>query len=97
MKLEPLFDRVILKALPKKTKTQSGLMLPDSNGERPMLAKVVCAGDGGETDGKQNKMYVKKGDTVLYSRFGGIEFKADEEELIIIRQSDILAIVKEEN
>lgn len=97
MKLEPLFDRVVLKAIPQKQKSQGGLILPESNGERPLLAKVICVGDGGQTDGKQNKMYVKKGDTVLFARFGGIEFKVDDEELIIIRQSDILAIIKEDN
>ncbi len=96
MKIKPLFDRVVLKALPQKQKTQSGLILPESSGERPMLAKVIYAGDGGQTDGKQNPMYVKVGDTVLFSRYGGIEFKLEEEQLIVIRQSDILLVLEED-
>ncbi len=95
MKLTPLFDRVVIRPLPHKKTTQSGLILPEASGERPAIGKVIFAGDGGETDGKTNKMYIKVGDSVMYTRYGGIEFKFEDEDLVIIRQTDILAKIGE--
>ena len=96
MKLKPLFDRVVLKPINSNTnKTQSGLILPDSSTDKPQIAEVVAVGSGVTGDGKETKMQVKPQDTVLYSRFGGIEFKLDETNLVIIRQSDILGVMEE--
>lgn len=96
MNLEPLFDRVVISPLPQKQTTSSGLILPESSSERPLLGKVICVGPGNEIDGKLTKMHIKKGDTVLYSKYGGIEFKLEGENQLIIRQTDILAIIKED-
>ena len=95
MKVKPLFDRVVLKPEAAQTKTQSGLIIPESTSEKPSLGKIISVGNGTGVDGKETKMQVKPGDKVIYSRFGGIEFKADDEQLIIIKQTDILAILED--
>ena len=82
------------KALKRKKKTKSGFILPSSAQEKPQTARVVAVGPGGMVDGKEVKMVVKVGDTVLYSKYSGSEFKVDGKEFTIIRQSDILAIVE---
>lgn len=97
MKVKPLFDRVVLKPLQNENKTSSGLILAESSTEKPMLAKVVYVGDGLNADGKDVKMQVSLGDKVIYSRYGGIEFKLDGETMVIIRQSDILMILEDKN
>ena len=95
MKVKPLFDRVVLKPEAAQTKTRSGLIIPESTSEKPSLGKVISVGNGTGFDGKETKMQVKPGDKVIYSRFGGIELKEENETLIIIRQTDILAILEE--
>ena len=95
MKIKPLFDRVVLKPEIAQTKTQSGLIIPESTSEKPSIARVITVGNGIGFDGKDLKMQVKPGDKVIYSRFGGIEFKADNEQFIIIKQTDILAILED--
>lgn len=95
MKIKPLFDRVVLEPLAQKTKTSSGLILPESSGERPLLGKVICCGDGNEVEGKKVEMVVSPGNTVVYSRYGGIDIKIEGKDLIIVRQTDILAIIEE--
>ncbi len=94
MKLVPLADRVVLKQLDAEEKTKSGIVLPGSAQEKPQQAEVVAVGPGGMVDGKEIAMSVKKGDQVIYSRYAGTDVKLDGEEYVIVRQGDILAVVK---
>ena len=94
MKLVPLGDRVVLKQLVAEETTKSGIVLPGQAKEKPQQAEVVAVGPGGMVDGKEVKMEVKVGDKVIYSKYSGTEVKIDEEEYIIVRQNDILAIVE---
>lgn len=94
MKLVPLGDRVVLKQLEAEETTKSGIVLPGQSKEKPQQAEVVAVGPGGMVDGKEVKMEVKEGDQVIYSKYAGTEVKLDEEELIVVRQSDILAVIK---
>ncbi|CCZ03261.1 MAG: co-chaperone GroES [Clostridiales bacterium] len=94
MKLVPLNDRVVLKQLVAEETTKSGIVLPGQAKEKPQQAEVVAVGPGGMVDGKEVKMEVKVGDKVIYSKYSGTEVKIDEEEYIIVRQNDILAIVE---
>ena len=94
MKLVPLADRVVRKQLEAEETTKSGIVLPGKEKEKPQQAQVIAVGPGGVVDGKEIKMEVKKGDSVIYSKYAGTEVKIDEEEYIIVRQSDILAVVK---
>lgn len=94
MKLVPLNDRVVLKQLVAEETTKSGIVLPGQAKEKPQQAEVVAVGSGGMVDGKEVKMEVKVGDKVIYSKYSGTEVKIDEEEYIIVRQNDILAIVE---
>ena len=94
MKLAPLGDRVVLKQLAAEETTKSGIVLPGQNKEKPQQAEVVAVGPGGVVDGKEIKMEVKTGDQVIYSKYAGTEVKLEEEEYIIVRQSDILAIIQ---
>ena len=93
MAIKPLFDKVVIKAIEQDEKTASGIVLPGAAKEKPQLARVIAVGPGGTIDGNDVKMQVKVGDTVLYSRYAGSEFKIDGEEVVIVSQSDILAIV----
>ncbi|BFL45901.1 co-chaperone GroES [Lactonifactor longoviformis] len=94
MKLVPLGDRVVLKQLEAEEKTKSGIVLPGQAQEKPQQAEVVAVGPGGVVDGKEVKMEVKVGDQVIYSKYAGTEVKLDDEEFIIVKQSDILAVVE---
>jgi len=94
MTIKPLGDRVVIKSVEAEETTKSGIVLPGSAKEKPQVAEVVEVGPGGVVDGKEIKMEVSKGDKVLYSKYAGTDVKLDGEELIIVRQSDILAIVK---
>ena len=94
MKLAPLGDKVVLKQVEAQETTKSGIVLTSQAKEKPQEAIVVAVGPGGVVDGKEIKMEVAKGDKVLYSKYAGTEVKLDGEELMIVRQSDILAIVK---
>lgn len=91
-KLEPMADRVIILATPKEEITKGGIVLPDTAKEKPQEGKIIAAGPGrvGD-DGKRIAMEVKKGDIVIYAKYAGTEIKIDDEELIILRESDILA------
>ena len=96
MKLKPLEDRVIIKAVAEKEKTASGIVLPDTAKEKPMMGEVVAVGDGKwDEDGeKRITVDVKKGDKVIYGKYAGTEYKtADGDELLILRASEILAVV----
>lgn len=94
MKLVPLGDRVVLKQLEAEETTKSGIVLPGQAQEKPQQAQVIAVGPGGCVDGKEVKMEVKVDDQVIYSKYAGTEVKIDEEEYVIVKQSDILAIVE---
>ena len=94
MKLVPLADRVVLKQLEAEETTKSGIVLPGKEKEKPQQAEVIAVGPGGTVDGKEIKMEVKKGDQVIYSKYAGTEVKLDEVTYIIVKQNDILAVVK---
>ena len=94
MKLKPLFDRVVLKSCEVEETTKSGLILTGNAKEKPQMAEIVAAGPGGIVDGKEIKMSVKPGEKVIYSKYAGNEVKLDGEDYIIVRQSDILAVVE---
>ncbi|MDR3215828.1 MAG: co-chaperone GroES [Clostridiaceae bacterium] len=93
MTLKPLFDKVVLKAKEADDKTASGIFIASASKEKPQMATVVAVGPGGIIDGKEVFMQVKIGDEVLYSKYAGSDFKLDGEEVTVVRQSDILAIV----
>jgi chaperonin GroES len=94
MKIKPLGDRVVIQMLESEETTKSGIVLPGTAKEKPQMAKVIEVGPGGTVDGKEIKMEVKTGDKVIYSKYAGTEVKLDGEEYIIVRQSDILAVVE---
>ena len=94
MKLVPLGDRVVLTMVAAEETTKSGIVLPGQNKEKPQQAEVIAVGPGGVVDGKEVKMEVKAGQKVIYSKYAGTDVKVDEEEYIIVKQSDILAILK---
>ena len=94
MIIKPLADRVVLKLVAAEEKTKSGLILTASAQEKPQIAEVVAVGPGGLVDGNEVKMIVNVGDKVITSKYSGTEVKADGVEYIIVKQSDILAIVE---
>ena len=94
MKLTPLADRVVLKQKEAEEKTKSGIILASSAHEKPELYEVIEVGPGGMVDGNEVVMSVKKGQTVLVGKYSGTKVKIDEEELTIVKQGDILAIVE---
>jgi len=90
--LQPLADRVLVKPIEQEEKTKSGIYLPDTAKEKPQEGKVLAVGPGKlSDDGKLIPMNLKVGDIVIYSKYGGTEIKVDDDELIILRESDILA------
>jgi chaperonin GroES len=94
MKLRPLGDRVIVKPGEGEEKTASGLVIPDTAKEKPQEGTVVAVGPGRYEDGKNVPMDVKKGDKIIYSKYGGTEVKIDGEEHLILSERDILAVVE---
>ena len=94
MKLVPLGDRVVLKQTEKEETTKSGIILAAKAQEKPVTAEVIAVGPGGMVDGKEVTMQVKVGDQVIYSKYAGNEVNLDEEEYVIVKQGDILAIVE---
>ena len=94
MKLVPVGDRVVIKALVAEETTKSGIVLPGQAKEKPQQAEVIAVGPGGMVDGKEVKMQVKEGDKIIYSKYSGTEVKLDDEDLIIVKQSDILAVIE---
>jgi chaperonin GroES len=94
-KLRPLGDRVVVRPTPREEMTKSGIVLPDTAKEKPQEGTVIAAGPGRILeDGKREQMDVKEGDKVLYAKYAGTEFKVEGEELLIVSQKDILAIVE---
>ena len=94
MNVKPLGDRVVIKNVEAEETTKSGILLTGSAKENPQMAIVLAVGPGGMVDGKEVTMNVKNGDKVIYSKYAGTEVKIDGENLIIVRQSDILATVE---
>ena len=94
MKITPLGDKVVLKAIKEEEKTKSGIILTGEAKEKPQQAEVIAVGPGGIVDGEEVKMQVKVGDTVIYSKYSGTEVTLEDEDFIIVSQSDILAIVE---
>lgn len=94
MKLKPLADRVVIKAVEAEETTTAGIILPGNAKEKPQMAEVVEVGPGGLVEGKEVKMVLKKGDKVVASKYAGSEVKIDGVEYTIVRQSDILAVVE---
>ncbi|MBU5489478.1 MULTISPECIES: co-chaperone GroES [Butyricicoccus] len=93
MKLKPLSDRVVIKMVEAEETTAGGIILAGSAKEKPQVAEVLAVGPGGVVDGKEVVMQVKVGDKVITSKYSGTEVKIDGEELIVVRQGDILAVV----
>ncbi len=94
MSIKPLADRVVLRFVEAEETTKSGIILAGAAKEKPQVAEVIAVGPGGNVEGKEITMYVKVGDKVLISRYGGTEVKLDGVEYTIVRQNDILAIVE---
>jgi Co-chaperonin GroES (HSP10) len=94
MKLLPLGDKVVLKQLEAEETTKSGIVIPGQAKEKPQQAEVIAVGPGGNIEGKEVVMQVTAGDQVIYSKYAGTEVKLADEEFIIVKQSDILAIIK---
>ena len=94
MKLSPLGDRVVLKQLEAEETTKSGIVLPGGSKEKPQQAEVIAVGPGGVIDGKEVKMQVKVGQKVIYSKYAGTEVKLEDEEFIIVKQNDVLAVIE---
>lgn len=94
MKLVPLGDRVVLKQIIAEETTKSGIVIPGQSKEKPQQAEVIAVGPGGTVDGKEVVMNVSAGQTVIYSKYAGTTVEIDDEEYIIVKQDDILAIVE---
>ncbi|MGN6812565.1 MAG: co-chaperone GroES [Thermomicrobiales bacterium] len=95
-KLRPMGDRVVIKPIAREETTRSGIVLPDTSKEKPQRGEVIAVGAGRVTDdGKRIEMELKVGDTVLFAKYAGTEFKLDDDELLILSDKDILAIVSE--
>ena len=95
MKLIPLEDKVVLKQLIAEETTKSGIVLPGQAKEKPQQAEVIAVGPGGVVDGKEIVMQVKEGDKVIFSKYSGTEVEIEDEEYIIVKQSDIVAILED--
>ena len=95
LKLKPLGSRVVIKALDREEVTKSGIVIPDTAKEKPQEGRVVAVGPGGlDKNGNKVVMTLKEGDRVLYQKYSGTEFKLDGEELLVISQEDILALIE---
>lgn len=95
MKIKPLFDRVVVKELKAEEKTTSGIYLPTSAQEKPCIAEVLYVGEGELINGSLVPLKVKAGDKILFAKYSGSEFKLDNEEFIVLKQTDILAIIED--
>lgn len=95
MKLKPLGDKVVLKQKAAEETTKSGIILTTSAQEKPQEATVVAVGPGGMVEGKEVTMLVKEGDVVIYSKYAGTNVKLGDEEFIVVKQNDIIALVEE--
>jgi chaperonin GroES len=94
MKINPLGDRIVMKNLEAEETTKGGILLTNSAKEKPQMAEVLAVGPGGNVDGKEITMHVKAGQKVIYSKYAGTEVKLDGVDYILVRQSDVLAVVE---
>jgi chaperonin GroES len=94
MKLKPLGDRLLVRPVEEEETTASGIVLPDTAKEKPQKGKVLAVGDGKMEDGKRIPLDVAEGDEVLYSKYGGTDITVDGEDLLVLRESDVLAKVE---
>ncbi len=94
MTLRPLSDRVVVKPLPREEVTRSGIVLPDTAKEKPQEGEIIAAGPGRLEEGKRQTLDVKVGDRVLYAKYAGTEFKLEDDELLILSEKDILAVLE---
>jgi len=95
MKVKPLHDRLIIKTLEEEEKTKGGIIIPDTAKEKPVEGKVIAVGAGRiKKDGTKMPLEIKKGDRVLYAKYGGTEIKIDGEEYLMMREDDILAVIE---
>ena len=94
MKLVPLGDRVVLRQLVAEETTKSGIVLPGQTKEKPQQAEVIAVGPGGIVEGKEVVMSLKVGDQVIFSKYAGTEVEIEDTEYIVVKQSDVLAVVK---
>jgi len=94
MRIQPLADRIVLKVLDAEEKTKGGIVLPDTAKEKPQEGKVVAVGKGKTVDGKQLSLELREGDKVLFGKYSGTEVTVDGEELLIVKEEDVLAVVK---
>jgi len=94
MKLKPLVDRLLVRPVEEEETTASGIVLPDTAKEKPQKGKVLAVGDGKLDDGKRIPLDVSEGDEVLYSKYGGTDITVDGEDLLVLRESDVLAKVE---
>ena len=95
MKLRPLHDRVLIKRVDSEEKTSGGIIIPDSAKEKPQEGEVIAAGAGAKSeDGKVTPLDVKAGDRILFGKWSGTEVKIDGEELLIMKESDVLGIIE---
>ncbi len=92
--IRPLQDRVVIKMIESEETTESGFILSGNSKEKPQIAEVLEVGPGGNVEGKNIEMYIKKGDKVIINKYTGTEVKLEGQDLIIVKQSDILAIVE---
>jgi chaperonin GroES len=94
MNIKPLGDRIIIKVIESEETTKSGIVLPGTAKEKPMQGEVLAVGSGEMVDGKKIPLELKVGDKVIYSKYSGTEVKMDGNEYLIVRQSDILAVIE---
>lgn len=94
MNIKPLGDRVVIKIVKKEEKTKGGIVLPDTAKEKPQRGEVVAVGSGEIIDGKKVPLEVKVGDQIIFSKYAGTEVKLDDQEYLILKQSDVLAVVE---
>ena len=94
MKIRPLQDRIIVKRLDEEAKTKGGIIIPDSAKEKPLEAEVVAVGKGKYVDGEVRPLEVKEGDRILFGKYSGNEIKIEGEDLLILREDDVLGIVE---
>ena len=94
MNIKPLGDKVVVKVLEKEETTKSGIVLPEAAKEKPQEGEVLAVGSGELIEGKRIPLEVKVGDRVIYSKYAGTEVKMDDQEYLILRQSDILAKIE---
>lgn len=94
MNIKPLGDRIVIKVLEEEEKTKGGIVLPDTAKEKPQKGEVMAVGSGEVVDGKKLPLEVKVGDKIIFSKYAGTEIKLDDVEYLILRQSDVLAILE---